>query len=469
MYGMGGMYGGGLGGGMYGGGLGGGMYGMGSSMYGGGLGGGMYGGGLGGGMYGGSLGGGMHGNSYGNNNTFGSNTLNTGYGNTLHNNPSDPNHALQGSAVGGQANSSLLPPAPGTQQPGSPINTIEAPPPLNETSEERARRVQAERRKQRQLIKQQREQMRQIRMKAKLEVAGHLTNVFVQTLRSAMELFAVCFGTYYSMKAVRSFANMQENYGGVGGGGGYMRGMNGRLIPTPSGVISRGSDVAQKAAAGSTAVAKTSTSSVSSRLSRWRSWILFAALFVIGEVVYGLIARSREKAQRRERARLRMQDEFGTVLSNREVESLLNSEDDDGLAGSAEDEEWMDSLYTPDGREDGLRRQQQQQQRIMEGAFRDAERTTRGGRRIFVAMYDYNPPVIPVSAAPGQAAGGGARRPDFASFKAGDEFVVEWYAKDSWCEAVTMGSGAPDATGSGGQRVLVPGNFLRPLESITKL
>lgn len=245
MYGLGGMYGGTMGmgmGGMYGsGGMGG--YGLGGGMYGGGMNSGLYNsGGLGGGLYNNnnsSIYGG-YGSSLNNNNNLlgssglGNNNVNNSTGSLLDCNGSNTNNANSQGV-------SLLPPPPSSSSPNgvnpnvnanelsSPINQTAALPPLNEDPADRARRLRNERRKRRQLIKQHRDQLRQVKMKARLEILGHFTNVLVQTLRSTMELFAVCFGTYYSMKAVRAFSGAQQVPPG------YVRAPNGQLIPAING------------------------------------------------------------------------------------------------------------------------------------------------------------------------------------------------------------------------------------------
>lgn len=412
MGGMGGMS--GLGGmGMYGGSS---MYGgYGSGMYGGmggmsGLGGGMYGSGYGTGSAMGMGGGGMLGSS-GNMLGMGNglNGNNNGLGGTGMNGNADPN-APQGS---------LLPPA--SDQVASPINQLAAPlPPLNETPEERSRRIHAERRKERQLIKQQREQRRQIRMQAKMEIAGHLTNVLVQTLRSTMELFAVCFGTYYSMKAVRAFANSQDAMSMARPG--FQRTPTGQLVP----VANATPPAAAAAAKANTAAAPTGG------VSRWKTWLLFGALFIVGELLYGLATRNRGKAEARSLRRIKgpIEDEYGNVLTHDELDDLSKTEDSSelSLTNSGDDEEF-EQVYRAN----------------LPVAGRKA-----GTKRIYVAMYDFA----------GQAGD------EFLSFKAGDEFVVEDYVEGSWCEALSVDG--PHHTFSG-KHGLVPGNFLRPLEHFTKL
>ncbi|KPI84251.1 peroxin 13 putative (PEX13) [Leptomonas seymouri] len=423
----GGMYGGGLGmgglGGMYGGGLGmggmgsmyGGGYGMGSSMYGGGL-------GMGGGMYGSSglTGGssyGMNGglNSFGRNNQFGSSS---GMGGGLN------NDGLQGNGMQSPLN---LPPTDQSNQLASPINQNSSPlPPLNESPEERSRRIQAEHKKERQLIRQQREQHRQARLQARMEIAGHFTNILVQGLRSAMELFGVCFGTYYSMKAVRAFSSMQPSMGMMSN-------------PNFAGNIAQ----QQQQAAAAAAVAKAKQASATAGPSRWRTWLLCMALFILGEVAYSIATRQRAKPpQRRRRITGTMEDAHGNVISPDEYEvSIRSSDNEPDLTENEQDEESMSDAwgqaYNTNGMYGGP-----QGVRPMVG---------NGVRRVYYALYDYQAP---------QADG------SCLSFKAGDQFIVEDYAEGSWCEAMTVEGG--NFT-SHGRRGLVPSNFLRLAERITKL
>ncbi|CBZ25679.1 conserved hypothetical protein [Leishmania mexicana MHOM/GT/2001/U1103] len=424
--------------GMYGGGLG-----MGSSMYGGGLGGmgGMHGGGLGGmgGMYGGGMygnsglmGGSSHGMSGGlssfvRNNPFGSNsTYNLGGLNNLGSNAD----STQGNGM--QSSLNLQHQADQSNQLASPIHQHAASlPPLNESPEERSRRIQAEHKKERQLIRQQREQHRQARLQARMEIAGHLTNVLVQGLRSAMELFGVCFGTYYSMKAVRAFSNAQERMPGMGMGMG---------ANYPYGAAVAKTQAAVTGASGFQQVAKASSGGPN----KWRAWLLCIAFFLLGEVVYGIATRQRAKPpQRRRRITGPAEDAYGNVISQDEYEASIRSSDAESRLTEEDkgEEETLSEAWGQRYNSDGVY-----------GASQAAQPSGGNGtRRVYYALYDYQ----------AQQADGSC-----LSFKAGDEFVVENYAEGRWCEAMAVEDGSYS---SHGRRGLVPSNFLRLAERITKL
>lgn len=72
-------------------------------------------------------------------------------------------------------------------------------------------------------------------------------------------------------------------------------------------------------------------------------------------------------------------------------------------------------------------------------------------RRVYVAMYDYD---------------GSKDGDEFAIFKSGDEFIIDEYVDDGWCEAMRFNDNTHIHSGG---MVLVPGNFLRPLGTNTKL
>lgn len=429
MYGMGGGYGGmgmgglGMGGGMYGSS---GMYGGSSGMYGSG----MYGGGSGMGMMGSN--GGLLGNN-------GTGLLGNGDGTTnggLLGPNGQPSQQQQGSLLPVDGNNAA-----------SPINQHAAPlPPLNETPEEKGRRVRAEHRKERQLIKQQREQRKQIRMQARMEIAGHLTNVLVQTLRSTMEMFAVCFGTYYSMKAVRAFANSQEAMSQ--GSGQFRRGPMGQMIPV------NGNGSGGVAPTGATTAAVTAAAGETAKPSRWKTWLLFGALFLLGEVLYTAVSRSREgKNQKRLRSRRRMrvtEDEFGNLVTHDEMGEQTDSMDSENAMSlyTSSDSEAMASVY----RSNAAAANGGADVPLTNGAAGGPH----GNRRLYVAAFDHE-----------------AEQPDggYLSFKAGDEFIVEDFVEGSWCEAIPVG---PNSVNGGyaptsSIRGLVPSNFLRPLENTMKL
>ncbi|KAG5481136.1 hypothetical protein CUR178_06368 [Leishmania enriettii] len=423
---FGGMYGGSLGG-MYGGGLGG----MGS-MYGGGLGGmgGMYGGGLGGmgGMYGGS--------SYGMSSGINNYARNSHYS-------SNSNYSLGGlNGLGNSGDSTQNNGMPSSlnfqQQPDqsnqlpSPINQHATPlPPLNESPGERSRRIQAEHKKERQLIRQQRQQHRQARLQARMEIAGHLTNVLVQGLRSAMELFGVCFGTYYSMKAVRAFSNAQERVPRVG--------MDvGASYPYGAAVTKAPAALAGASGAQQIAVA------ASGAPSKWRAWLLCIAFFILGEVVYGIaMRRSTNTPARRRRIGRPTEDVHRDVISQDDYEASIRS------SGA-------ESRLTEEDRDEDEALSEAWAQTYNSNGVCGAAQTARpvggsGARGVYCALYDYQAP---------QADGA------CLSFKAGDEFVVEDYAEGRWCEAMVVEGGNYS---SHGRRGLVPSNFLRLAERITKL
>ncbi|AYU78104.1 hypothetical protein, conserved [Leishmania donovani] len=417
-------------GGMYGGGLSG-MYG--SSMYGGGLGG-MGSSIYGGGMYGNSglMGGSSHGmsgglNSFARNNPYGSNSnYSLGGFNSLGSNADGTqNNGMQSSLT-------LQQQADQPNQLASPIHQHAASlPPLNESPEERSRRIQAEHKKERQLIRQQREQHRQARLQARMEIAGHLTNVLVQGLRSAMELFGVCFGTYYSMKAVRAFSNAQERMPGMGMGMGTTYPYGAAVAKTQA-VVTGASGVQQAAKA------------ASGGPSRWRAWLLCIAFFLLGEVLYGIATRQRANPpQRRHRITSPAEDAYGNVISQDEYEVSIRSSDAESRLTEEDkgEEETLSEAWGHTYNANGVYGASQ--------AVRPSGGT--GARRVYYALYDYQAP---------QADG------SRLSFKAGDEFVVENYAEGSWCEAMAVEGGSYS---SHARRGLVPSNFLRLAERITKL
>ncbi|SYZ64811.1 peroxin_13 (plasmid) [Leishmania braziliensis MHOM/BR/75/M2904] len=416
------MFGGIHGGSMYGGGLG-----IGSSMYGAGLGsmGGMYGGG----MYGNSglMGGSAHGmsgvlNSYARNNQYGSSSIYS-LGN---NGDGTQNNGMQSSLSLQQQQTERFNPLI------SPINQHSAPlPPLNESPEERSRRIQAEHKKERQLIRQQRDQHRQARLQARMEIAGHLTNVLVQGLRSAMELFGVCFGTYYSMRAVRAFSNSQERIPGMGM---YM----GANYPCSAAVAKT------QAAATSALGAQQISTAPSGGPRKWRTWLLCIAFFILGEVVYGIATRQRTKPlQHRRRIARSAKSVYGGVISQDEYEVSIHSSDTESRLTEEDrgEAEMLSEAWGQACNSDSVYRTSQ--------AVRPSG--SNGARRVYYALYDYQ-----------------AQQTDgpCLSFKAGDEFVVEDYAEGSWCEAMAVESGNYSPHG---RRGLVPSNFLRLAERITKL
>ncbi|CCW71505.1 unnamed protein product [Phytomonas sp. Hart1] len=416
--GMSNMYGGGLGmSNMYGGGLGmNNMYGSGlgmNNMYGNGLGmGNMYGGGIG---FSGGVGSGMIGNTLTSNingHTGGTNDFNSNTnGNLLSGNY--PQQQQQG----------LLPSSSQDLRVGSPITLGELPPPLSETPEERAQRIRTERHRERQLIQKQRQERKQLRLQAKMEIAGHLTNVLVQTLRSAMELFAVCFGTYYSMKAVRAFANSQETISSVQ----MRRGPMGELIPVPGSATNAAVSVTNKG----------TNASVSVLGGRWK-WIMFGVLFLLGEIITALISRARNATYLSLTRRLDdgvMESEYDDDVHLKKWE-LPSSETDDCESVESLQIAEAEGQVMPQGVAPG------------EGPL-DLFPLSRN-RRVYVAVYDYE-----------------AQRDlkGYLSFKAGDEFVIQDYAEGTWCKA-TACSTHGTALGPSG---LVPSNFLRLLEAVTKL
>lgn len=325
------MYGGGLGmggmGSMYGGGLG--MGGMGS-MYGGGLGmggmGSMYGSGMGsmGGMYGSSMGGmgstGMYGNS-----GLGSTGLGGGINTTT-------NNTMQGFGTG-------VDPVTGQPQPASPISTnpqtstgipgvCGPPPPLNESPEDRVKRIRAERRNELELVRQQKQKREQMRFQAKMEMAGHFTNVLVQSLRSVVEFCTVCFGTYYSMKTFRQMASMPQMS--------YQRGANGMMIPVPAPAAPSAAAVA------SDAVAKSSSKG-------WKAWAIFSLLFIVVEVVYNIA--SRRISNRKNESRAPVKELQDTDVLDSDLE-LSDEEEEESAADAGPSRAVYVALHDFDGEND---------------------------------------------------------------------------------------------------------------------
>ncbi|GET87892.1 hypothetical protein, conserved [Leishmania tarentolae] len=432
------MFGGMYGGGMYGNSLYGGGLGMGSSMYGGGLGGmGGMGGMYGGGMYGSS--GLIGGSSYGISGGLNSFVQNSPHGSHSNYNRGGLNGL--GSNADGAHNNSMQHPlnfqhhVDPSSQLASPIHQpATSLPPLNESPEEHSRRIQVEHKKERQLIRQQREQHRHARLQARMEIVGHLTNVLVQGLRSAMELFGVCFGTYYSMKAVRAFSNMQERVPGVG----MSMGVN-----YPQGAAVAKTQAAVTRTSGAQQVATAATSGPS----KWRTWLLCIAIFLLGEVVHGIASRQRAKPpQRRCRITGPEEDAYGNLISQDEYEGSICSSDDESRLteegrGEEEEEETLSEARGHTDNSNGVY-----------GASQMARPSgANGTRRVYYALYDYQAPQTDGAC---------------LSFKAGDEFVVGNYAEGSWCEAMAVEGGNYS---SHGRRGLVPSNFLRLAERITKL
>ncbi|CCW60845.1 unnamed protein product [Phytomonas sp. EM1] len=339
---------------------------------------------------------------------------------------SDSNGNANTNLLGGnytQQQQGLLPSSSQDQQVGSPIAVGAPPPPLNETPEERAQRIRTERYRERQLIQKQRQERKQLRLQAKMEIAGHLTNVLVQTLRSTMELFAVCFGTYYSMKAVRAFANSQEAISS----GQMRRGPMGELIPIPGSV-------------GSAAVLasnKDTITPVSGSGGRWK-WIMFGVLFLLGEIVTALISRARKPAYLSRTRRLAdgvMESEYDDDASLKKWELPASETDDCGSVESLRIAEAEGQVIT--------------QGAELEESPSDLFPLSRN-RRVYVAVYDFE--------AQSDLKG-------YLSFKAGDEFVIQDYVEGTWCKATVCSSPGTALNSCG----LVPSNFLRPLETVTKL
>lgn len=273
--GMGGMYGGGMGGmgGMYGSGLGG-MYG--SSM------GGMYGSGM-GGMYGSGLG--MSSGLMGSGNQFSSGIGNRGYSSTGFNSIGDLTQGNQ-NGVGGVLNQNgaggplslpasgdgeLAPPGVsgnGSSPVRSGISVCDAPPPLHETPEEKVKRLREQRRHEKESLRQKKERREQLRRQARVEVAGHVTNVLAQTLRTVLEVCTVCFGSYYSIKAFKQMGQMAP----------MTQNAMGAMVPV---------------AGGTNVVSRTVTESTKSGKG-WRFWIITSLFFFLAEVLYRRLAQKRE-------------------------------------------------------------------------------------------------------------------------------------------------------------------------------
>lgn len=270
--GMGGMYGGGMGG-MYGSGMGG-MYGSGmGSMYGGGLDS-MYGGGI--GMSGGLM---RSGNQYSSliGNRGSSNTgcisgvdltkgNQNGVGSVLTPNGAERPVFSPASGDGSVALTADI--GNGSSPVRSGISVCDALPPLHETPEEKVKRLRQERRHEKELLRQKKERREQLRRQARVEVAGHVTNVLAQTLRTVLEVCTVCFGSYYSIKAFKQMGQMNP----------MVQNTMGAIAPVAgrTNVVSRTVTEATKSGKG------------------WRFWIITSLIFFLAEVLYQKLVQKRE-------------------------------------------------------------------------------------------------------------------------------------------------------------------------------
>lgn len=148
------------------------------------------------------------------------------------------------------------------------------PPPLHETKEERAKRILGERRRERAKLREQKHQREQMRRQAKMEMAGHFTNVLLQSLRSVVEFFTICFGTYYSMINFRQMSNFSQM--------GYQRSLNG-MAP-----VQKSIQATPSVADGSSLVSKSGGKG-------WKVWTLFTILFITAEALYNMYQRSKQR------------------------------------------------------------------------------------------------------------------------------------------------------------------------------
>ncbi|CBH16685.1 SH3 domain protein, conserved, putative [Trypanosoma brucei gambiense DAL972] len=305
------------------------MYGTGmSSMYGG-YGGGMssvY-GGLGGGMssmYGGGLSS-MSG-------TYGGMGMNGILGNPV-------GGAIGGNGMNGalalpgdQAGGGLLPSQPDQQQPlqfAKPLAT--------ETRRER----RARRRQEKEAVERHRQQKKQLAIHSTIEVVGHVLQILFQLMRSGLELFGVGFGTYYSIKALKSIVKSQE--------GAVPKGISGAAV----------AKAAELAPSGSSAPPAGG---------RWKSWVLRVALFILMEILY--------------RAHLRYRNWTARQSLRRKDSDLTLSEEDDELQDElsesedcSSEEEWSDETVEATARSSNRH---------------DAQHCN--GGRVYVAMFDYVSP-----------------------------------------------------------------------------
>lgn len=337
---LGGMYGGGLGGmyggGIYGSGLGG-MCGSGlGGMYGGGLGG-MYGGGM-DSMYSGGLG--MSGGGYmrqrnqystssglGNRGFSSSSAFNTA-GDGIEDNQSSVGGGLNHVETRGVASSpisgggsdlSCLPGAGnGASRVRSGIPVCDAPPPLHETPEEKVKRLRKEARQEMEMMRQKKEKREQLRRQARVEIAGHVTNVVGQTLRSVLEVCTVCFASYYSIKSFKQMAQMP--YMARNGSGGMLDVAHGKTISAARTVV--------KSSKGGT---------------RWKLWIAISIFLFVAELLYHkLIGKRNSPAITQEKSR---------------VELLLNSDDEseeNELLSSNLKDAWESTGLQERGRHTGM-------------------------------------------------------------------------------------------------------------------
>ncbi|KEG07346.1 putative peroxin 13 [Trypanosoma grayi] len=383
--GMSSMYG-GYGGGMssmYGG-YGGGM----SSMYGGGLGtmggmtGGMLGGGMMGGMSGGVLGAGASGGMLGAGAPGG--MLGAGASGGMGNGMMGNN---------GQGTNSLLPP-----QSDQPQLTIPGKPAVEESPRERRARRRQERRQEKEALEKHRQQKKQFAIHSTVEVVGHVLQILIQIMRSGLELFGVAFGTFYSIKALKALIKSQEN---------AMPRAVAREAPAKA---------AEKAVCGSGAP--------SSWTSKWKSYVLISALFLLMETLYRMRQRSHEMRAPRS-------------IANK-VRDVLTTDDEEDLEGSL-------LLSEENSDDDASSAYSTESAALLEFGAHGKNNQT---KRIFVAMFDYESP----------------EKEGFFGFKVGDRFVIEEYTENGWCEAIPVDG--PDRLS---RRGFVPGNFLRLLEGETKL
>ena len=219
----------------------------------------------------------------------------------------------------------------------------------------------------------------------------------LHSLRSLYELVGIGFGTYYSVTAMRGFYEAYQK---------EQHTQPTRMIEQFGGAEAKpSSPTAPSVPSGSSRWAKTA-----------KTLLLVFLTYNLLSPLVAYLQRRREEQQRQRMLEERARLEDGAIIDDEEDEdnasfvSSCQSEDDERIAA-------QDGLIAPGG----------------------------PAGRVFVAVCDYEPEAD----AEGQ----------YLPIHAGDQFMVENYSEDSWCEAVQL------STKQGG---FVPGNLLRPLNVVNK-